>query len=56
MAPFRSFPSGPPWTAWQHLFGNAYLLLGLAFTALLLRYVLVNSKRGGELAGEVVQN
>ncbi|MGP4020327.1 glycosyltransferase family 87 protein [Saccharopolyspora sp. 5N708] len=39
VASFRMLPTGPPWTPLQHLFGNPYLLLGLALLALLGRYV-----------------
>ncbi|SFT05421.1 glycosyltransferase family 87 protein [Saccharopolyspora flava] len=36
-AAFNWMPSGPPWDAVAHLFGNPYTLLGLLLTGLLVR-------------------
>lgn len=37
-AAFNWMPSGPPWDAVAHLFGNPYALLGLVLIALLVRH------------------
>ncbi|GAA4830835.1 glycosyltransferase 87 family protein [Saccharopolyspora rosea] len=38
VASFRLLPSDPPWSPAQHVFGNPYLLLGLLWLALLVRF------------------
>ncbi|MCA1280423.1 glycosyltransferase family 87 protein [Saccharopolyspora sp. 7B] len=38
VTPFRMFPANGNWNALQHLFGNSYLLIGIAMLLLLSRY------------------